>query len=276
MPCLPLLASLALSGAAAASEPRLAVLNVEPRPGVSPELAKTISDLVVTQVRYYAVGRKVISTADIADLVAFQKSKEKLETSDTSALAKVGEDLGADEIITGSLAILGDSYVLTLRRLDVKRAQAIHEGSVTQPRGNDGWLSAAVLQLVGSLFPPDTPAQAVPPPSDLVELPPPPYVLPSAPAPVVGGEVATPGPPPHHSHWTSVVFMGIGVALLAAAVVGTVEVVDFGNLKGQSNSQNIPISQGETAQGNAIWGGVLAIVGYPLGATSVVGGALAW
>ena len=193
-------------------------------------------------------------------------------------MAKVGEDLGAEEIVTGTLAVLGDFYVLTLRRLDVKRAQAIHEGSVTQPRGNDGWLSAAVLQLVASLFPPAAPTayfqspSAEPPPSDLVQLPPPPYVLPNAPATIQGDVVR----PARHSHVASIVFMSLGVALIAGAVVGTVEVVNFGNLKRQSNTQNIPVSQGETAQGNALWGGIVAILGYPLGATSLTGGALAW
>ncbi len=266
-----LLSALAL----APSQGRLAVLNLVPRTGVSFELAQIVSDLVVNEVRQRAAGRKVISQGDLKDLMTLQRTKERLGCTDLACLAEIGGAMGAEEMVSGTLAVLGDSYILTLRRLDVRRATALHEGSVTRPRGNDAVLASAVTELVASLFAIDsTPAraEAIAPARAEVDVPagPPTYVA----GPATERPVAAASP---RSHVASVACLSVGAALVAAAIVGTVEVVDFGAQKGQTGAgQTIPISQGYTAQASAIWGLALAIAGYPIGASGIIAGAVLW
>ncbi len=267
---------LAILLVAGPSPGRLAVLDLVPRTGVPVELAQTVSDLVVSAIRTHAAGRKVISQSDLKDLFGFQQSKVKLGCTDTRCLAEIGGAMGAEELISGTLAILGDSYVLTLRRLDVRRASALREGSVTRPRGNDAVLSSAAEELVSKLFegegegaaPHPAPKAAAPAP--LAQPAPPP-------ADLVGPIAEKPLPPPRRSHVAALLCLGIGAALMVAAVVGTGEVAAFGSQKAQTaNGQSIGIAQGYAAQTNATWGLALALAGYPLGASGLLAGAALW
>jgi len=167
-----LLAALAL---AAAPEPfRIAALQLEGS-GVPPEMVETATILVPTELRRSRPDAQVMSSEDVRSLLALQKSRVVLGAcgSDQACLLDLGSALGADEIVAGRLGRLGETFVLELRRLDVKKARNL--ASTTRAvRSADG-LVEAVRSAAAELYsaapapapasaPSAAPAEGAPPP----------------------------------------------------------------------------------------------------------------
>jgi hypothetical protein len=150
--------ALALALAVAAAPHTVAVLDLGTREGVSRDLARTLSELMVIEVRRVAVGQRVFGAEDIKAMVGFERQKSLLGCEDASCLAELGGALGAQEIVTGTLSILGDEFVLVVRRLDVTRVQVVGETTANVPRAApaklQGTVRAAVDEIYGAIAPP--------------------------------------------------------------------------------------------------------------------------
>jgi hypothetical protein len=98
-----------------------------------------------------------------------------------------------------------------------------------------------------------------------------------APAAAVTAAPASEAPRSHALRWT---FMGVGIAAAAVAVVGAVEVVDYTNLDGQLQKQQIPAGLTyQSAKSQQSAAGTWGTVGLVLGGVAVacvVGMAIAW
>lgn len=143
---------LAVLTAAPVAKTQIAVLELEAA-GVPTELTETASLLVPTEVRKHAPGATVISGAEIRSMIGFEKQKALLGCADdsTSCMTELGGALGADELVTGKIGKLADSYVLELRRIDAKQARPIRSMTRILERDSDfiPAIKAGVAELYG-------------------------------------------------------------------------------------------------------------------------------
>jgi len=155
---LALLLAAALNAAVPAPEPaaaprpalRIATLQLEGA-GVPEGMAASATVLVPTEVRRARPDAQVISSEDVRSLLSHQKNRLVLGCgADAACLADLGGVLGVDEIVAGRIGRLGETFVLELRRLDVKQARNL--ASVTRAVGSAEALVGAVRSAAGELY----------------------------------------------------------------------------------------------------------------------------
>ncbi|MBS2022441.1 MAG: PEGA domain-containing protein [Deltaproteobacteria bacterium] len=108
--------------AAGETKVKIAVLDLQER-GVDKQLAASATSLVASELQKLDVFR-VISREDIRNMLQFEKDKQSLGCEANEAcLAEIGGALGVEYIVAGSLAKVGDTFVLSLQLNNVKTAQ---------------------------------------------------------------------------------------------------------------------------------------------------------
>ncbi|MFH1808421.1 MAG: hypothetical protein ABIJ09_06745 [Pseudomonadota bacterium] len=132
-------------------ELRIAVyeLRVE---GVPARVGRLTTDALTTELRKLK-GVNAIGMDEIRAMLAHEASKQLLGCDQESCLGEIAGALGVDELVTGSLTRVGQTSVLSLRRLDMLNAQA--RGSVERrltPDNGEEFL-AALGPAVEQLFP---------------------------------------------------------------------------------------------------------------------------
>lgn len=197
--------ALVLLSAAPAESGKLKILakEIEAGMGVDPQVAHLLSTTVTSELRR-SPHLAVVGQDDIRELLGFEKQKQLLGCTDATCLAEIGGALGVDQLLVGSLAQLGQTYVFVLRRVDVRTSKVV--GDVKRElklKEQDALLDAIppMLQALfpGEVAPPSAPAAAV-----------------SAPAP----SRAKPGPAPWIVAGAGGVVAAVGLALLLDAVLG--------------------------------------------------------
>jgi TolB-like protein len=140
---LPVLAFVVATSARAASDGKLkiAVLDIQAR-GVDAELAKSAGPLVANELNKLEVF-KVISKEDIRNMLSFEKDKQSVGCeADQACLAEIGGALGVEYIVAGSLAKIGDSFVIALALNNVKQATVENRVSETVTGKPDALIAA--------------------------------------------------------------------------------------------------------------------------------------
>ncbi|MEW5853339.1 MAG: hypothetical protein AB2A00_31455 [Myxococcota bacterium] len=89
---------------------------------VDTELTAALMDTF--QIRFArASERNVIGQQDIASLVTFEQQKSLMGCDSTSCLTEIGGALGVRYLVIGRFARVGNSIVITVKLMDVQRAQ---------------------------------------------------------------------------------------------------------------------------------------------------------
>ncbi len=119
--------------------------------GVPEGMAATATVLVPTEVRRARPDAQVISSEDVRSLLTHQKDRVVLGCgADPACLADLGSVLGVDEIVAGRVGRMGSTWVLELRRLDVKEARNL--ASATRAVGSAEALVGAVRSATAELY----------------------------------------------------------------------------------------------------------------------------
>ena len=190
-----------LAVALAAAPPKLAVLQVLGGEGVPQSTAAAISEAVVAEVRRQS-GAEVITQREIASILSLEKQKAMLGCETDACMAELGGALGADRLVAGDMAKLGESFLLHLRVVEVRKVRVSAQADRRLRGGTIDDVLDVLPAMVSELFPP---VQAAKPPAPAVPAPPvpaPPVVLPApAPAPPTtdlqaSGPGAGPAPAP--------------------------------------------------------------------------------
>ena len=184
-----------LAAALAAAPPKLAVLQVAAGEGVPQSTAAAITEAVVGEVRRQSHA-EVITQREIASILSLENQKAMLGCQTDACMAELGGALGADRLVAGDLARLGESFLLHLRVVDVKKVRVAAQADRRLRGGTIDDVLDVLPAMVAELFPgapPAPPAQAVAPmapaPAPAPAVMPPPAVTP---APLVA--VPAPGP----------------------------------------------------------------------------------
>ena len=142
--------------------PRVAVMDVTPRGGVSADVASTVSDALVVEVRKRSPGVNVVGAEEIRSMIGLAVEKQKLGCQEVSCLAEIGGALGAERMVTGTLGRLGETYLFAVQLIDVAHARVVRSGSATVSAKHDDLLFGAVASAVGQIFD-GKPAPPLPP-----------------------------------------------------------------------------------------------------------------
>jgi hypothetical protein len=121
--------------------------------GVNPTVGKVVSDSLLGEIRKLQ-GVSAIGMSEIRDMLSHEASKQLTGCEeDDSCLAEIGGALGVDELITGKLARVDNTHVISLRRLDQRRALVLgaFDQRLTADSGQE--FLAALGPAVARLYP---------------------------------------------------------------------------------------------------------------------------
>ena len=137
---------------------KVAVLKLAARAGLEAPVVDLFGDSLVGELRKHK-GVRVISSADVAAAIGFEKDKKLLGCTDASCLAEIGGALGVDRIVHGSVGRLGSSLVVNLTLADPVRGTAISAVSERLKSANDEAFLDALPGMVDKLLDPPAPSR---------------------------------------------------------------------------------------------------------------------
>lgn len=134
------------------------VLDFTAALGADPELASTAGALVVSGFNEMGDFR-VTTAADMKAVIGVEEQKQLMGCGDDACFAELAGALGADYIVTGSLARLDQTHVLTSRLLDAEAGRLENQVSGNLPAGRDE-LPDAMRAVAYSLLRREAPPRA--------------------------------------------------------------------------------------------------------------------
>ncbi|MBI2374815.1 MAG: hypothetical protein HYV07_12535 [Deltaproteobacteria bacterium] len=118
---------------------------------VSPELAENLTQVLAIELRRHD-SMSVISRDEIRTMLAYEADKQIVQcTNDVACLVEIGGALGVEHLATGAVGILGDSWIIHLKLIDVTTAEVSHRVSETF-RGPERQLAQALRFAVANLL----------------------------------------------------------------------------------------------------------------------------
>lgn len=239
------LAALTLGLAAAPPLGKVAVLDVQAT-GVDEAMTGLLTEVLTTEVQRSGRFTEVIAGRDVKAMLSFEERRQILGCSDESCLAEIGGALGADRIMVSNVGKVGETFVITVKLIDIVKARTDARG-YRRVSGPPEALLDGIQQAVRDLW---RPAEA---------------------EPVAPVGASTPAPAARPLPVAPLVLFGVGAVGLGVGV-------GFGlDAKARRDHAADPTyvgGQAEIAKGKTSM--VLSNVGYGVGAAAAVTGALLW
>jgi hypothetical protein len=107
---------------ALAATSRIAVLPVPVGEGVPAGTAAAVAEAVAGEVRRNA-GFEVITQREISAILTLERQQQMLGCQTNSCMAELGGALGCDRLVVGDLARLGESWLFSLKLVEVGKAR---------------------------------------------------------------------------------------------------------------------------------------------------------
>jgi hypothetical protein len=242
-----------LSPAAPKEAQTFLVLDLTVGPDIRPELSKALSDQLTILIRQSLPQGRVLGMEDVRTMMALQAQRSRLNCADVSCLAEIGGALGAKEVVNGSLARIGDNYVLTVKRVNAKQVKVIADATRQVPRDHESDLIDALKGEVGQLFPrTDFSAEEL--------------FGESEPQSVT------------KKHTTSYWLLGTAGVGIAAVIVGAILYEQFQSAKATAAQPNTQVTVDTIASDHdqAVVGTALLLAGATVAAGGTLGSVIAW
>jgi TolB-like protein len=102
---------------------QLAVFDVEAGEGVSAERAAALGDVITAAVSDAVPECHVLARAELRAMVSVETERQLGGCNVDSCLAEVGEALGVERAVMGSVAVVDESLVISLRLVDLSAAR---------------------------------------------------------------------------------------------------------------------------------------------------------
>ena len=122
-----LLANSAMAEGETAAKPErinIAVTEFISKGGVEQNRMDALSDMMANQIREMG-NFKVIGKADISAALQLEQQKALLGCTDDSCLAEMGGALGVRYMVVGNISLLGKTWLLNLKLLDVRTVEVV-------------------------------------------------------------------------------------------------------------------------------------------------------
>jgi len=108
------------SNAWAGRENAVAVLDIAGT-GIAPELLPTLTEVLTVEIADIGLY-KVIAGRDIQSMLGFEKQKDMVGCTDAACLAEIGGALGVDRIVAGHIGMVGSTYVVNIKLINIRMA----------------------------------------------------------------------------------------------------------------------------------------------------------
>jgi formylglycine-generating enzyme required for sulfatase activity len=96
-------------------------------------------------------GYKVLAWDDVTKMLEHEAGKQQLGCDDDKCISEIGGALGVEFIVAGDIGAVGDRYVMTIRQIDITKAQTLKRVS-RKVTGNIGLLLDELPGMVAELF----------------------------------------------------------------------------------------------------------------------------
>jgi TolB-like protein len=128
---------------------RPTLLNVGERDAYLADLVAEVLAVEIAQ----ASPCEIVTEADIESMLAFEGQKQSLgcDADAPSCLSEIGDALGVESVVTGSVTRAGDRYALSLRQVDVANARVMARAQVFSAQTPEA-LTAASREGVSALM----------------------------------------------------------------------------------------------------------------------------
>jgi TolB-like protein len=103
---------------------KAAVLDLQAQGGISKERAQVLTDVIASAVRG-PLQCTVLSRTDIRALVSFEEEKQLAGCDKESCIAEIGDALGVDRLVIGSIARIDERVVISLRLVDMHEMRVL-------------------------------------------------------------------------------------------------------------------------------------------------------
>ncbi len=132
---------------------RVAVMDPRSSGEIPPRHLAAFSQALVPEIRKLE-GVSAIGMTEIRDMLGFERQRQMLGcSSDDNCLAEIGGALGVDELVAIELVLVGKTYALTAKRMDMRRARVIQSSSRQLDKRDGEELLNVVGPLIQGLWP---------------------------------------------------------------------------------------------------------------------------
>jgi hypothetical protein len=131
---------------------RVAVYDLSGGAGIPQRTTVVVSEALLAEVRKLD-GVTAVGMKEIMEMLAFEQKKQFVGCDSVSCLVELAGALGVDELLTGSLGALGESHVMTVKRLDLATAETKRSVSRNLKKGDGEEFLSATGQVVEELYP---------------------------------------------------------------------------------------------------------------------------
>lgn len=111
-----------IQASAATLATKVAVLDLKAS-GIDATVAKNLTELITAESAKIP-GYKIIAHSEVKDLVNFEVEKQSMGCDDPSCFTELGSALGVDLVVSGSVGKVGETIVVTLKLIDVKKVES--------------------------------------------------------------------------------------------------------------------------------------------------------
>lgn len=127
----------------------VAVMNIQSAE-VDPANCIAITNYMTSELNRISDYR-VISWDDVNKILEHKAGLQLLGCEDNECFVEVGGVLGVDYIIVGDIGALGDRYVMSIRKIDINKAETVARAS-RRVIGNIGLLMDKIPEMVNEIF----------------------------------------------------------------------------------------------------------------------------
>ncbi|MBI5495353.1 MAG: hypothetical protein HY904_10045 [Deltaproteobacteria bacterium] len=146
--------------------PRRSVLLIplEPRGGVTLDNAEVVTARVAEELGKLP-GYQVFGLREMRQALNIEQLKMLSGCDSVSCVAEIAGALNSDEVVTGTVALVGKRHVLALKRVEARTALVVGQGGA-EVRSSDparvlAWIPYAVAMTFGRPLPPPPPPEPV-------------------------------------------------------------------------------------------------------------------
>ncbi|MEW5851600.1 MAG: hypothetical protein AB2A00_22610 [Myxococcota bacterium] len=162
--------------------PSLAVLTLQARNGISPDVAAIVTDELTVALRRSGRFSRVVATTEVAGLLNAEQQSQAANCDDTSCLVEIAGALGVDQLAAGSVGRAGSIFVMNVRLISARTGTTLSAVQRTVPATDESALVLAVPALTQELtatpavtpLPPAAPSPTTPEPLTATPRAPPP------------------------------------------------------------------------------------------------------
>jgi hypothetical protein len=130
---------------------RVAVYDLVTAGDIKPRTGVIVSEAILAEIRKIE-GVSAVGMKEIMEMLAFEQKKQFVGCDSVSCLVELAGALGVDELITGNLGAIGDSHVITIKRMDLASAETRKSVSKNLKKGDGEEFLAVVGDVVKEMF----------------------------------------------------------------------------------------------------------------------------